>query len=111
MTKLATLKTKKEFQDVFATKLYIHLNSFTVNYKFEECLDIEHKFGFVITKKVGNAVVRNKIRRRIKEILKKIVYGKDFLPSGSYVFVVKKNCEDFSYKKIHKDILVYKEFL
>lgn len=33
------------------------------------------RFGFVITKKVGNAVVRNLVRRRLKAVARELVDG------------------------------------
>ncbi len=37
-----------------------------------------YKFGFSVGKKIGNAVIRNKVRRRIKNILDKKSYKNDF---------------------------------
>lgn len=37
-----------------------------------------YKFGFSVGKKIGNAVIRNKIRRRLKNILDKKDYKNDF---------------------------------
>jgi ribonuclease P protein component len=42
--------------------------------------------GFTVTKKVGNAVVRNRVRRRLKEALR--VHAADDMAAGhDYVFV------------------------
>ena len=58
----------------------------------------EPRLGITITKKVGNAVVRNKIRRRIKEIyrlnLHKIKGGYDL------IIIPKKNVVDISFKDL-----------
>ena len=37
-----------------------------------------NKFGFSVGKKIGNAVVRNKVKRQIKEIVSKNDYKNDF---------------------------------
>lgn len=53
------------------------------------------RLGITVSKKIGKAVVRNKIRRRMKEIYRefepKIAQGYDL------VFVVKKNVPDISF--------------
>ena len=34
-------------------------------------------FGFTITKKIGSAIVRNKIKRRLKSIIRELLKYKD----------------------------------
>ncbi|MEM6558568.1 MAG: ribonuclease P protein component [Myxococcota bacterium] len=43
------------------------------------------RVGFTVSKKVGNAVVRNRTRRRLKEILR---LSPSMLPSGADVVVI-----------------------
>ena len=61
------------------------------------------RVGFSITKKVGNSVVRNKIRRRMKEIYRlnfdNIKVGYDI------IFIPKKNTVDINYKDLEKAML------
>lgn len=57
-----------------------------------------NRVGYSITKKVGNSVVRNKIKRRMKEI-----YRLNFQNlKGNYdmIFIPKKNVVDISYKDL-----------
>jgi ribonuclease P protein component len=132
VSKLQTLKSKKEFQSVFDTKLYLHLDRFIVNYDIhiaenlsqtdseEKILSCEntifnsYKFGFIITKKTGNAVVRNKIRRRLKEVISSVIvknrYSKN-VPRGTFIFMARKSQTEFSYNSILKDILYLADFL
>ncbi|MBX3570530.1 MAG: ribonuclease P protein component [Rhizobiaceae bacterium] len=42
--------------------------------------------GFTVTKKVGNAVVRNRVRRRLREALR-VRAAADMAPSHDYVIV------------------------
>lgn len=44
------------------------------------------RVGFTVTKKVGNAVVRNRVRRRLKEAVRVHVAG-DIKPGSDYVIV------------------------
>lgn len=56
------------------------------------------RIGITITKKIGNAVVRNRIRRRMKEIIRlrlgNIKNGYDL------ILIPKKNVIDISYKDL-----------
>ena len=44
------------------------------------------RVGFTVTKKVGNAVVRNRVRRRLREAVRTHAAG-DMLPGSDYVIV------------------------
>ena len=44
------------------------------------------RFGLTVTKKVGNAVVRNRIRRRLREAVRLHAAG-DMAPGNDYVIV------------------------
>lgn len=56
----------------------------------------DFRVGITVTKKVGNAVVRNYCKRRMKVIARSIACN--FYSGMDYIFVIKKNFifEDFS---------------
>lgn len=61
------------------------------------------RVGFTITKKIGNSVVRNKIRRRMKEIYRLNLYR---IKDGyDLVFIPKKNVIDISYKELESAMI------
>jgi len=63
----------------------------------------ESRFGVTITKKIGNAVVRNKIKRRIKEIYRLNMYR---IKDGyDLIFIPKKNVVDISYKELESALI------
>ena len=63
------------------------------NYKF---LNI----SFVAKKKLGNAVIRNKIKRRLRNIFDGIVKNNEVNFEYSYLFIAKKNVFDDDFEKI-----------
>jgi ribonuclease P protein component len=54
------------------------------------CRDRDHegpvRFGFTVTKKIGTATERNRIRRRMRELVKRADSG-SMLPNSDYVLV------------------------
>ena len=60
-------------------------------------------FGISIPKKTGNAVIRNKIKRQVKNIIdkNKIHIQKNY----NYVIIVKKEIIELSYLKIEEELI------
>ena len=59
-----------------------------------------HKVGFTATKKLGNAVKRNRAKRRMRAIFREY---SSTLKDGSYVFVAKVGLFDTSHENLLKD--------
>ncbi len=59
-------------------------------------------FGFSVGKKVGNAVIRNKIKRRIKNILDE----KDYQNGFNCIIMVRKAIVDKDFQTMRNDLLV-----
>lgn len=68
----------------------------------QDCLLKCSRFGVTVTKKVGNAVVRNRVKRRLREVFHKLqpelVLGHDF------VFVARHNIVDITFLEIYEEI-------
>ena len=66
----------------------------------------KQRFGFVASKKTGNAVQRNRIRRIFREFVK--IHKNEFKKNTDYIFVgksiLKENIKKLKYKDIEKDI-------
>ena len=59
-----------------------------------------HKVGFTATKKLGNAVKRNRAKRRMRALFREY---SPLLQNGSYVFVAKVGLFDTSYEQLQQD--------
>ena len=100
MIKFKSLNQSKEFVKILKKKK-LNTKYFTVyfekNFKhFNKYLNI----SFVMKKKVGNAVIRNKIKRKLKYAVQKILReGK--LIDLSYTYVI------FGKNNVYKDCLLY----
>ncbi len=65
--------------------------------------DAESRFGIITTKRVGKAVTRNLLRRRVREILR--AHG-DPLARGHYVVIILRNhAAPADYAALEKDFL------
>lgn len=53
------------------------------------------RFGFSVSKKIGKAVKRNYIRRRLKEICR--LHGNWFLDGYDYIIIARKGIDEVSY--------------
>ena len=61
------------------------------------------KVGLAVTKKVGHAVVRNKVRRRLREIIKTQV--PNLKQSNNIIVVARDNITEASFEKLSNEFL------
>ncbi len=94
------LKKRTEFVDVRNKGSSLKSKFFIVNYSSN--FDAGVMFGFTVSKKIGNAVTRNYLKR----ILRSIVRGNIILPSNniSIEIIPKKNSEKIKYSSLEKDL-------
>lgn len=101
---METLKNSKEFNSIYSKGRKIY-TKYTILFVAK---DQNQKFGFVCSKKVGNAVIRNRLKRIFREIVRKNI--SKFNTNYSFVIVAKKNCKDdfesLGYKTLYKDIML-----
>ena len=100
MKKKNILKESKDFNRIINNNRPIKYSDFIIYIERTETND--YKFGFSVGKKIGNAVVRNKIRRQLKEIVSK----KDYQNNFNCIIIVgrgilKRNFQEM-YENLHK---------
>jgi ribonuclease P protein component len=104
---LTRLQKRKDFLAVAATKKRFILRDMMIQYQRRDEGKTEHlhaaRVGFTVTKKHGSAVIRNRIRRRLREATRAL------LPSLAhagydYVFIAKAIYATCPYEKILDDI-------
>ena len=61
------------------------------------------RLGFTVTKKMGNAVVRNRIRRRLRAVAQ-AVFSSQALLGYDYVLVSRKTAFDAPFEVLNKDL-------
>ena len=92
--KLQTLKKRKEFvlSNKFAKKIFSKnfiIQKYTNSDNKNACL----KFGFTASKKIGNAVCRNRAKRRMRSLVNRFIKEQVsyFDNKSSYVLVAKSS--------------------
>ena len=102
---LVTLKKRAEFV-VIRGGFRWSGPSFLIECKsrpFQSKVGESPRFGFVVTKKLGNAVLRNRIRRRLKSAVNEL--APEFAdPTCDYVIVARKPALDCEFQIIRNDM-------
>ncbi len=101
MKKREVIKKKEDFNKIIQTCPYKKNKYFTL-YIRKRTIS-EPCFGLAISKKVGNAVVRNKLKRQIRYIIdqNKVIFSKD----SDYIIMIKKNCNNIHFPELEKSLL------
>ena len=98
MKKINIVKKNRDFSRIIKNNRPIKSNLFVI-YLEKNTNDI-YKFGISASKKVGNAVTRNRVKRQIKSILDKNIYKNNF----NCIIIIKKNIIDKSFDEMSKDL-------
>ena len=100
MKKIEIIKSSREYTEIINTNIYRRSKYFSIYYRKT---GDENKYGITIPKKTGTAVIRNKIKRRVKYIIDN---NKNIVQKGyDYVNIVKKGKVDLTYKDLEKELL------
>ena len=104
---LITIKKRSDFirSNKFSKKIY---TPYFIIQKLEtNNIDNLPHFGFTITKKIGSAVVRNKIKRRLKSIIRELFKYKDkyFDLGFNYILICKKGIVRVSYNDLENEMM------
>ena len=101
MQNIETIKSNRDFQRVYKRGKRAWNSNFTIYY-LKNHRD-ETRFGITVTKKIGNAVERNRLKRRIKEIIR---HHREILPIGYDIIIIpKKNTNDLVFNQLEKSLL------
>lgn len=99
MKKKYIIKKNEDFSNIIKNGNKNKSNLYYVYYS-KNYLDY-NRYGIAVSKKIGNAVIRNKNKRQVKSIIDNIkmkIKGYDF------VVILKTNINDFSYIQKEEDI-------
>jgi len=98
MKKLNIVKKNEDFSRIM--KKYRHFKSQSFIVYVEKETNNIYKFGISASKKVGNAVTRNKVKRQVKSILDKNIYKNNF----NCIIIIKKEINSKSFNEIELEL-------
>ena len=101
MKKLYIVKNARDFEDIIKTGKRVKNKSFIVYYK-ENNLPY-NRYGVSVGKKLGNAVYRNKYKRKIRAIVDN--YKKNYINHKDYIIILRGSAEDKLYKELEEDYI------
>jgi ribonuclease P protein component len=95
------LKKNNEFKQVF-TKGIRKSGKYTIVFIFSGKKQ-NNRLGIIVKKSIGNAVKRNKIKRRLREIWRKQI--NQLLQGSDVVIVARKEIGEASFNEIENELL------
>jgi len=97
-----SLKKRPQFLRVYDEGLKKNCRTFVI-YWLNNCE--EKRFGFTVSRKIGNAVIRNKVKRRLGELVRK--YYDRFEDGTWYVFNAKRRTAIASFLELDADFELF----
>lgn len=94
------LKKNEEFKEVIDCRVLVKTKS--CNIFFKKTAE-PYKFGVSVSKKLGNAVIRNLTKRRIRAILREIDDSK-FIYNHNLVIIAKSPILQMTYQELKNDL-------
>jgi ribonuclease P protein component len=100
MNKKYLIKKNKEYRKIYNEGISL-ANRYAVIFTLKNSLG-QKRFGFSVSKKIGKAVERNRVRRRLKEICRK--NDEFFLNGYDYILIARKGIEELSYNSMQDSV-------
>ena len=102
--KISSLSKSEDFKKIMIGKKIVNKYSIIFFNKISLNKNNQMNVSFVTKKKLGNAVIRNKIKRRLKNILTDALKKININLNYSYLFIAKKNVFDDDFNLIKEYI-------
>ena len=104
--KIASLTKNEDFKSLIKGK---KINNKYLTIFFKKLSDKNTNklnISFVTKRKIGKAVIRNKIKRRLKNLMNEAVKKLDINLNYSYLFIAKKSLLEEKYEKIKETLFI-----
>lgn len=103
MTKILTFKKRKDFLRV-AQGQHVATHNMVLQATRSLFDDENIRVGYTATKKIGNAVIRSKSKRRLRAIVREVLIPNS-LNHIDYVFIARTGTADCDFRELKKDTI------
>ena len=101
MRKLYIVKEEKDFNKIIKTGK-LNKNKYYVIYSLKNTFPYD-RFGVSVPKKLGNAVFRNKYKRKLRSIID--IYRKDCNNSKDYIIILRSKAKDLTFEEMKNNLI------
>ncbi|WAA09534.1 ribonuclease P protein component [Fervidibacillus albus] len=101
MKKKYRIKKNEDFQKIFQKGKSTANRQFII-YRLENGRD-HFRIGLSVSKKIGNAVVRNRIKRYVRQAFHEL--EQEIRPSYDLIIIARKSAKDMSYQEVKKSLI------
>lgn len=101
MRKLYIVKNSRDFEYIIKNGKCIKNRSYVIYYIKNNLL--YNRFGISVGKKIGNAVIRNKYKRKLRAIIDNS--KKVYINNQDYIIILRGSAKDKDYHELEKDFL------
>ena len=99
MKKKYIVKHNYDFEKIMQNGIVKKNNSFVI-YSLKNDLSYD-KYGISVSKKLGNAVFRNKYKRKIRAIIDN--YKKNYINNSDYIIILRRSAVEKSFQELEND--------
>ena len=105
--RVARLKTRRDFLRVAETRKRFVAPGLILQVRSHDAAEVEAiapiRVGFTVSRKVGNAVVRNRVRRRLRAAADQML-ATHAAPQRDFVLIGRSETEDRAFDDLLKDL-------
>lgn len=94
-------RLRKDRQFTYIYKKGVRKNTRFLTLFIKDSKFKDYKIGYSVSKKIGKANVRNKVKRRMKEIVRRNNFAKNY---NNYVLMAKTGIQDLSFEQLYNEI-------
>ena len=99
MKKINILKENRDFSRIVKNNKPFKYKGYAVYLELKK--EEYYKFGISVSKKIANAVGRNKIKRQVREIISKNIYEKNF----NCIIIIRRSYLENDFEQNKEDLL------
>ena len=101
LDKTHTVKKSQDFSNIIHNSNYVKNDSYVIYYSLNN-ID-NYRFGISISKKLGNAVNRNKYKRQLRSIID--MYKKNYQNNMDYIIIIRNGYVGRNFESKKEDFI------